>query len=84
MRRGKLKSAYQQVFLTSEGKVVLNDLLARCGVLELGFSANSRQDAFDAGRRAIGKHLFESVYGPVREEAQVDIMQQILGDDYAG
>ena len=56
----RLRAAYQAVFLSMEGKVVLADLAKRCFVLSTTFVAGpdgDRISAFQEGQRCVFQHI---------------------------
>lgn len=58
--RRRLRHAYQQAFLSMEGKIVLGDLAKRCFVMGTTFVANDpsgRISAFQEGQRAVFQHI---------------------------
>lgn len=49
----KLSDAYEIVFRSPQGKVVLRDLMKRCRFWRTSYEPNSDQTAFNEGKRTI-------------------------------
>jgi hypothetical protein len=61
-RLRRTRRAYQQVFGTPEGQIVLHDLLARCGVLETSVvHGDPYVTHFREGRRSVGLDLLHKL-----------------------
>lgn len=58
--RRRLRAAYQHVFLSMEGKIVLADLAKRCFVMSTTFASGpdgGRVSAFQEGQRCVFQHI---------------------------
>ena len=58
MTPDELKQAYRSLFASNDGKVVLNDLMARTSVYGVTFTPdNTHETAFKEGQRSVGLFL---------------------------
>lgn len=55
----KIIAQYQELFKTSDGKAVLQDLVKDCGVFTSSFSEDTHATAFNEGKRAVALRLIK-------------------------
>lgn len=56
-RRYELADAYQRVFGTTEGRMVLSDILKSANLLDATCEGESAQIIWGSGRRSLGAHI---------------------------
>lgn len=56
-RKQQLAKAYKNVFSTSEGQLVLHDIIRRSGVLRSSFDTNPHVTSFKEGERNVALHI---------------------------
>ena len=58
-QRLSLHQHYQTIFESPQGKAVLHDLLAACGMFRTSQDSNPHTTAFNEGKRVIALHILD-------------------------